>query len=92
MATDHVLGVLVDLHATTEDVRLPRLLGMREAVGLLADRLAIPPLVRTKKPAKKKKIGRTKPDKYSDGPRQTKMKKPRGGGGAKRLGGFDEDY
>ena len=36
-----------------------------------------------KKPAKKKKVGRTKPDKYSDGPRQTKMKKPRGGGGAK---------
>ena len=45
-----------------------------------------------KKPAKKKKIGRTKPDKYSDGPRQTKMKKPRGGGGAKDWGGFDEDY
>lgn len=45
-----------------------------------------------KKPAKKKKVGRTKPDKYSDGPRQTKMKKPRGGGGAKDWGGFDEDY
>ncbi len=45
-----------------------------------------------KKPAKKKKVARQKPDKYSDGPRQTKMKKPRGGGGAKDWGSFDEDY
>ena len=49
MAVDHVLGVLVDLRATTEEeVRLARPLGLHEAVGLLVDRLAIPPLVRTK--------------------------------------------
>ena len=45
-----------------------------------------------KKPAKKKKTQRLKPDKYSDGPRQTKMKKTRGGGGSKGWSDFDDDY
>ena len=45
-----------------------------------------------KKPAKKKKTQRLKPDKYSDGPRQTKMKKARGGGGSKGWSDFDDDY
>ena len=46
-----------------------------------------------KKPAaKKKKVTRNKPDKYSDGPRQTKMKKPKGGGGAQNWADFDDDY
>ena len=45
-----------------------------------------------KKPAKKKKVQRQKPDKYSDGPRQTKMKKSRGGGGSKGWSDYDEDY
>lgn len=45
-----------------------------------------------KKSTQKKKSQRQKPDKYSDGPRTTKMKKTRGGGGAKEWGGFDEDY
>jgi hypothetical protein len=46
-----------------------------------------------KKPApKKKKIQKSKPDKYSDGPRQTKMKKTRGGGGAKGWSDYDEEY
>ena len=45
-----------------------------------------------KKPARKKKAQRLKPDKYSDGPRQTKMKKTRGGGGSKGWSDFDEDY
>ncbi len=44
-----------------------------------------------KKPAKKKKVQRLKPDKYSDGPRQTKMKKTRGGGGSKGWSDFDDD-
>ena len=45
-----------------------------------------------KKPAKKKKAQRQKPDKYSDGPRQTKMKKSRGGGGSKGWSDYDEDF
>ncbi len=45
-----------------------------------------------KKPAKKKKVQRQKPDKYSDGPRQTKMKKSRGGGGSKGWSDYDEEY
>ena len=45
-----------------------------------------------KKPARKKKVQRLKPDKYSDGPRQTKMKKTRGGGGSKGWSDYDEDY
>lgn len=45
-----------------------------------------------KKPAKKKKVQRLKPDKYSDGPRQTKMKKTRGGGGSKGWSDFDDDF
>ncbi len=45
-----------------------------------------------KKPSKKKKVQRQKPDKYSDGPRQTKMKKTRGGGGSKGWSDYDEDY
>ena len=45
-----------------------------------------------KKPAKKKKTQRSKPDKYSDGPRQTKMKKARGGGGSKGWSDYDEDF
>ena len=46
-----------------------------------------------KKPAaKKKKVSRNKPDKYSDGPRQTKMKKPKSGGGAQNWTDFDDDY
>ena len=46
-----------------------------------------------KKPAsKRKKVSRNKPDKYSDGPRQTKMKKPPGGGGAQNWADFDDDY
>ena len=45
-----------------------------------------------KKPVKKKKVQRQKPDKYSDGPRQTKMKKTRGGGGSKGWSDFDDDY
>lgn len=46
-----------------------------------------------KKPAlKKKKIQKSKPDKYSDGPRQTKMKKPRGGGGFKGWSEEDEEF
>jgi RNA recognition motif-containing protein len=46
-----------------------------------------------KKPAsKRKKVSRNKPDKYSDGPRQTKMKKPKGGGGAQNWADFDDDY
>ena len=45
-----------------------------------------------KKPVKKKKTQRLKPDKYSDGPRQTKMKKTRGGGGSKGWSDFDDDY
>ena len=45
-----------------------------------------------KKPVKKKKIQRLKPDKYTDGPRQTKMKKTRGGGGSKGWSDLDEDF
>ena len=46
-----------------------------------------------KKPSnKKKKVQRQKPDKYSDGPRQTKMKKTRGGGGSKGWVDFDDEY
>lgn len=46
-----------------------------------------------KKPApKKKKVQKSKPDKYSDGPRQTKMKKTRGGGGAKGWSDYDEEF
>ena len=46
-----------------------------------------------KKPAaKKKKVSRNKPDKYSDGPRPTKMKKSKGGGGAQNWTDFDDDY
>jgi RNA recognition motif-containing protein len=46
-----------------------------------------------KKPAiKKKKVNRNKPDKYSDGPRQTKMKKPKGGGGTQNWADADDDY
>tara|TARA_B110000003_G_scaffold69683_1_gene71011 strand:+ start:5624 stop:6127 length:504 start_codon:yes stop_codon:yes gene_type:complete len=46
-----------------------------------------------KKPAlKKKKVQKSKPDKYSDGPRQTKMKKPRGGGGFKGWSDEDEEF
>ena len=45
-----------------------------------------------KKPARKKKTQRLKPDKYSDGPRQTKMKKTRGGGGSKGWSDFDDEY
>lgn len=41
----------------------------------------------------KKKSSKQKPDKYSDGPRQTKMKKTRGGGGSKGWGDMDDlDY
>ena len=40
-----------------------------------------------------KKSSKQKPDKYSDGPRQTKMKKSRGGGGSKGWGDMDDlDY
>ena len=59
-------------------------------MGLLVDRLAILRPVRTKSP-RKEKVGRTKPDKYSDGPRQTKMKNLVEVV-AQRLRGFDEDY
>lgn len=47
-----------------------------------------------KKPShkKKKKVQRQNPDKYSDGPRQTKMKKTRGGGGSREWSDFDEEY
>ena len=45
-----------------------------------------------KKSTQKKKSQKQKPDKYSDGPRQTKMKKTRGGGGSKGWSDFDEDY
>jgi RNA recognition motif-containing protein len=38
----------------------------------------------------KKKSSKQKPDKYSDGPRQTKMKKSRGGGGSKEWGDMDD--
>jgi len=45
-----------------------------------------------KKSTQKKKASKQKPDKYSDGPRQTKMKKTRGGGGSRGWSDFDEDY
>ena len=45
-----------------------------------------------KKAVRKKKAQRQKPDKYSDGPRQTKMKKTRGGGGSKGWSDYDEEY
>jgi RNA recognition motif-containing protein len=45
-----------------------------------------------KKATPKKKSSRQKPDKYSDGPRQTKMKKTRGGGGAKGWSNYDDDF
>lgn len=46
-----------------------------------------------KKPApKKKKVQKSKPDKYSDGPRQTKMKKTRGGGGFQAWSDEDEEF
>ena len=45
-----------------------------------------------KKSTKKKKSQRLKPDKYSDGPRQTKMRKPKGGGGSQDWGDYDEDF
>lgn len=45
-----------------------------------------------KKSTQKKKSQRQKPDKYSDGPRQTKMRKGRGGGGAKGWSDYDDDY
>lgn len=45
-----------------------------------------------KKSTKKVKASRQKPDKYSDGPRQTKMKKARGGGGSKGWADLDDDY
>ena len=45
-----------------------------------------------KKSTHKKKSQRQKPDKYSDGPRQTKMKKGRRGGGAKAWSDYDEEY
>ena len=45
-----------------------------------------------RKKSHKKKSASQKPDKYSDGPRQTKMKKSRGGGGSKGWEDFDEDY
>ena len=45
-----------------------------------------------KRPRKSKKPQRQKPDKYSDGPRQTKMKKSRGGGGSKGWADYDDDY
>ena len=45
-----------------------------------------------KKSTKKKKVQRLKPDKYSDGPRQTKMKKSRGGGGSKGWEEYDEEF
>ncbi|MDA0940590.1 MAG: hypothetical protein O2990_06280 [Bacteroidetes bacterium] len=45
-----------------------------------------------KKSTQKKKNQKQKPDKYSDGPRQTKMKKGRGGGGSKGWSSYDDDY
>ena len=45
-----------------------------------------------KKSTHKKKSSKQKPDKYSDGPRQTKMKKSRGGGGSKGWSDYDDDY
>ena len=38
----------------------------------------------------KRKSSKQKPDKYSDGPRQTKMKKSRGGGGSKGWEDMDD--
>lgn len=41
----------------------------------------------------KKKSGKDKPDKYSDGPRDVKLKrKPKGGGGRSDWGAFDDDF
>jgi len=45
-----------------------------------------------KKSTKKAKASRQKPDKYSDGPRQTKMKKTRGGGGSRGWADLGDDY